>query len=148
MMHPSLPNMHVNFQKLPAVTDHMFHLKLFKFCSAYVQFPSNAPLPANLHQYYLSDAYISHNTKASNLVDHIYKIARNFTLRWKHQLINKYYSGKSKKLLDYGCGTGTFLKSSIEKGWSIAGIEPSPIARDIAANTTGAAIAESLHSLA
>jgi SAM-dependent methyltransferase len=104
-------------------------------------------VPANLEAYYLSDAYISHNTQASNIVDHVYKLARKFTLRWKHDLIRKYYNGNTRKLLDYGCGTGTFLQSSLARGWSITGVEPSPIARDIASNNTGTLIAAKLSEI-
>ncbi len=102
------------------------------------------PVPPRLSDYYLSDGYISHADRASTVIACLYKIVRQFTLRWKHSLINKYYSGPSKKLLDYGCGTGTFLEYSNQNGWSATGIEPSPVARKIAAQVSETNVVASL----
>jgi 2-polyprenyl-3-methyl-5-hydroxy-6-metoxy-1,4-benzoquinol methylase len=81
-----------------------------------------------LDTYYASEDYISHTAKAASIIDRIYLIARNYTLTWKLQLINK-HSASRNKLLDYGCGTGNFLSKCKENNWSTAGVEPSGDAR-------------------
>lgn len=92
------------------------------------------PRPSNdtLSKYYESKEYISHTDSASSFIDRIYKVARGFTLRWKESLIKKYTS--SKTLLDYGCGTGDFLRHCSDRGWRVSGVEPAPTARAIASS--------------
>jgi 2-polyprenyl-3-methyl-5-hydroxy-6-metoxy-1,4-benzoquinol methylase len=65
---------------------------------------------------------------------------RKRSLRWKLSLL----PNRKGKLLDYGCGTGEFLKTCQESGWIISGVEPSPIARKKANTLTGAEIKSSL----
>lgn len=60
-------------------------------------------------------------------MDRLYRIARSYTLTWKQQLITSY--AKEKILLDYGCGTGSFLAHMKTKGWNVTGVEPSSDAR-------------------
>lgn len=60
-------------------------------------------------------------------MDRLYRIARSYTLKWKQQLITSY--AKEKTLLDYGCGTGSFLAHMKTKGWNVTGVEPSSDAR-------------------
>jgi 2-polyprenyl-3-methyl-5-hydroxy-6-metoxy-1,4-benzoquinol methylase len=60
-------------------------------------------------------------------MDRLYRIARSYTLKWKQQLIAS--SAQEKTLLDYGCGTGSFLTHMKSKGWHVTGVEPSPDAR-------------------
>ena len=48
------------------------------------------PLPDRLGSYYESDNYVSHSNKANNIINLAYKIARYFTLRSKHKLIQKF----------------------------------------------------------
>lgn len=38
------------------------------------------------------------------------------------------FPGNQAKLLDFGCGVGTYLKNLKKRGWNIYGIEPSPSA--------------------
>ena len=87
------------------------------------------PSERELGQYYQSDAYISHSNKSTTLVDLAYKISRNFTLKWKYNLLQKYSQRKPQSILDYGCGTGTFLSECHQRGMEIAGVEPSDTAR-------------------
>jgi len=111
------------------------------------QFLFTFPIPSLLDTYYLSNAYVSHSERSSNIIDHIYRFARTFTLRWKYALVNGYSSGRSPKLLDYGCGTGSFLKYSQKRGMIATGIEPSPTARKVASKLTNTTIAASLNEI-
>ena len=104
------------------------------------------PLPDRLSSYYESDNYVSHSNKANNIINLAYKIARYFTLRSKHKLIQK-CSNKDNSLLDYGCGTGSFLTFCKNKGWKVAGIEPNEKARKIASNDSSIRIEQKLEHL-
>ena len=93
---------------------------------------SPRPIKEELGNYYKSENYISHTSKANNPINWIYKLVRNYTLAQKYKLINKRVS--KGKILDYGCGTGDFLRYFKNKGWNIEGIEPDREAAKIAAN--------------
>ena len=83
-------------------------------------FTNPKPNDSRLAYYYKSDQYISHNNKKNNIHNLIYQIIRSFTVRQKIKLIKKYC--KRGNLLDFGSGTGTFLKEAI-KHFNINGIE-------------------------
>ena len=93
---------------------------------------SPRPIKEELGNYYKSENYISHTSKANNPINWIYKLVRNYTLAQKYKLINKRVP--KGKILDYGCGTGDFLRYFKNKGWNIEGIEPDTEAAKIAAN--------------
>jgi 2-polyprenyl-3-methyl-5-hydroxy-6-metoxy-1,4-benzoquinol methylase len=107
-------------------------------------FTNPIPDPERLGDYYLSDDYISHSKKATGLIDKIYHLARRFTLKWKLDLIRKYAGTDAKTILDYGCGTGDFLKACKDNGWVVTGVEPSEKARQLAIDQTHEKIATSL----
>jgi SAM-dependent methyltransferase len=50
-------------------------------------------------------------------------------------LVESYNDSKSKKILDYGCGTGEFLNEMNNNGYQCTGIEPSPKASEHAKNS-------------
>ena len=126
------------------VSQESFTLIQCRTCSLVVTSPR--PLNDNLGKYYLSEDYISHTDKPASIIDRIYVFARSFALKWKIKLINSELQG-NKNLLDYGCGTGNFLKASHQAGWTITGVEPSTIAREAAERNTGAQVAERLEDL-
>lgn len=109
------------------------------------KFTNPRPQSSSLDKYYQSDNYISHTNTSNNLVNAIYKTVRHFTLRQKLHLINQYK--EENTLLDFGCGTGHFLKTCQKKGWDVTGIEPDSKARTIASNTTNAQIHSTLDKL-
>jgi len=91
-----------------------------------------SPRPSNdkLGRYYTSPAYTSHVNTAKNIIDKIYFRARQFTLKWKLSILeNTILISSQKNLLDFGCGTGEFLKVAKSNGWSTMGMEPSHFAR-------------------
>lgn len=95
------------------------------------------PKEADLAKYYQSDAYISHSDTSKNIIDRVYKIARSFTLEWKYKLVTQNSVTKPFSLLDYGCGTGSFLQTCNVQGLNIAGVEPAEKARTMAKQLTG-----------
>src|SRR5690606_12835108 len=96
-------------------------------------FTNPRPDQQHIAQYYNSENYISHQDAASNLTNLIYKLVRKFTLRQKVAWINEFSKTKGR-LLDFGCGTGYFLKAAEKDGWKAVGFEPNSIASAIAKN--------------
>ncbi len=86
------------------------------------------PVQAEISKYYQSQNYISHTGGTSNLVDTLYRSARNYTQRWKKKIIEKHQT-TTGTILDFGCGTGEFLTYLKSQGWQTTGIEPTETAR-------------------
>ncbi len=86
------------------------------------------PDAQSLTHYYQSADYISHTNTASGIMDIGYLLARQFTLGWKLRLLNRLQ--QRGKLLDFGCGTGSFLRYAINNDWQAKGVEPSAVARE------------------
>ena len=105
------------------------------------KFTSPRPNETESHDYYQSDAYISHSDTRKGLINQVYGLVRNYTLRQKLNLVNSLVEkieGKKgefgewwfgNRLLDIGCGTGHFLSLCQKAGWDTKGIEPDPHAR-------------------
>ncbi len=106
-----------------------FHVEQCEGCSVLITNPR--PTQEEAGQYYESAGYISHQSAASGIIDHIYLIIRHFTVDWKYHLIKPYLF--NKPILDFGCGTGAFLQHCQEKGINTFGVEPSKDARLISA---------------
>jgi 2-polyprenyl-3-methyl-5-hydroxy-6-metoxy-1,4-benzoquinol methylase len=109
-----------------------------------------SPRPDNgtLGKYYISDEYISHSNRSVTITDKAYKIARNIALSWKVNLVSKHVNGsKGNNLLDYGCGTGEFLKRAQQVGYNVTGVEPSDLARTQALELTNAPVAASVDEI-
>lgn len=120
-----------------SVSKEEFELKVndeFGFLETIPQ-PSKEDLP----RYYESEDYISHTDTKRNLFEKVYHFVRFISLQKKLNIINK-LSKDSKSLLDVGCGTGDFLQTAQNNGWSIKGIEPNDQARDIANSKTNNSI--------
>ena len=115
-----------------SVSQEMFIIQQCTVCS--FQFTNPRPTANGIGRYYESDAYVSHNSAAQGLVNHVYKAARYFTVRRKVALITQLNSGRPGRLLDYGCGTGHFLAGAQRARWRVAGLEPNDRARQEAAS--------------
>jgi 2-polyprenyl-3-methyl-5-hydroxy-6-metoxy-1,4-benzoquinol methylase len=126
------------------VSHETFNLRQCKECEFVLTSPR--PLDETLGKYYLSDNYISHTAKAKTAFDKLYEFSRENALNWKLTLVKKFLNSDdpTPSLLDYGCGTGFFLKKIKENGFNIAGVEPSAIARAAAEHNTEIQIAEKI----
>lgn len=122
------------------VTKESFQLVRCNNCGFVLTNPQ--PEKENLGKYYLSDDYISHSGKANSLIDKLYLFLRNKSLKWKLSLLPT----SKGKLLDYGCGTGEFLKICQQNGWEAYGVEPSSVAREKAHKLTNATIKSELQN--
>ena len=90
------------------------------------------PVPADLGNYYKSETYISHTDSKKTFFDKIYQAVKNHTLKQKLMLLNS-FKNEGKSVLDFGAGTGDFLKVCKNNSWAVLGIEPSEDARENAA---------------
>ena len=117
----------------------LLHNRELEILETYPQ-PSLNALP----EYYKSEDYISHTDTRRNLLEKVYHLVRNISLKRKLKLINS-FSSKEKNLLDVGCGTGYFLQIAQENKWSVCGIEPNEAARNIANKTTNNVVFETEH---
>lgn len=120
------------------VSDENFAIVLCSNCQ--LKYTNPRPGKESIGAYYKSDNYISHTDKANSLFHLVYKLVRGLTLSSKLRLINS-LSNKGT-LLDYGSGTGDFLKASKNNGWKVEGVEKDPKARKIAENK----INQSIHA--
>lgn len=87
-------------------------------------FPEGEALAA----YYESDDYVSHTDGKGGLMDRVYGIVRNRAIRSKFNLV-KGLAAPKEVLVDYGAGTGEFLKYAQDQHWQVKGFEPSSVAR-------------------
>lgn len=87
------------------------------------------PIPGEneISKYYESDEYISHSNTSKGLINTLYQMVRNYTIRKKVNLVKSL--GKGEKLLDIGSGTGEFLNGCQQNGLDVVGVEPSETAR-------------------
>ena len=92
-----------------------------------------------LPEYYKTEDYISHTDSKRNLLEKVYHSVREISLKQKLKLIDSFQT-THKNLLDYGCGTGDFLKTAHQNGWHVSGIEPNEDARLIANKKTNQAV--------
>ena len=67
------------------------------------------PIPRNIARYYDSKEYISHHQDSGTLKEKLYKFLQNFNLKYKRNILFDFV-GKNKRVLDYGCGAGEFIK--------------------------------------
>ena len=101
----------------------------------------------SISSYYKSEQYVSHNDESSGLVNIVYRLVRNYTLRSKLNLINEVNKGTGR-ILDIGCGTGAFLESCRVGEWHVTGMEPDADARLIATKKLQADIKPGINELA
>jgi predicted SAM-dependent methyltransferase len=107
------------------VSQESFNIVSCKSCN--FKFTNPRPSDSDIGRYYKSEDYVSHSDTKKGLINRLYHIVRTQTLKQKLELIQKYVSRGT--ILDYGCGTGMFLKTCFEAGWTAYGFEPDPDAR-------------------
>ncbi|WP_299758766.1 class I SAM-dependent methyltransferase [uncultured Pontibacter sp.] len=127
-----------------AVSKESFVIVECENCS--FKFTNPRPDVNSIGQYYESEDYISHSNTTSGIINRAYHVVRSITTKQKVELINKYAPIKGS-ILDYGCGTGTFLSACKKDDWEIRGVEPNTKARTVATQETGEIIAESLEDI-
>ena len=122
------------------VKDYTVSGKLFEIwqCSdCTLRFTQDVPDEASITPFYKSEDYISHTNTHKGVINQLYKKVRTITLKQKASLVKKATGISNGKLLDIGCGTGSFLHTMKGEGWSITGIEPDDTARSAAQSLYG-----------
>ena len=104
------------------VSKEEFSIYQCEHCS--VRFTDNIPSLSQIGKYYESEQYISHTNSTKGLFNKLYQLVRNYSLVSKRELVCKYSNSNSGIILDYGCGTGSFLNEMKSNGWGIKGVEP------------------------
>jgi 2-polyprenyl-3-methyl-5-hydroxy-6-metoxy-1,4-benzoquinol methylase len=102
------------------------------------------PNTEKLGQYYQSEDYISHSDTKKGLVARLYHQVRNHTLTTKLRLVSGFVPRGT--ILDFGCGTGMFLRKCQASQWNTTGVEPDQGAAQIASRS-GVRIHNSLSSI-
>ena len=106
------------------------------------RFTNPRPGADELGAYYLSEDYLSHNSRSKGIIAKLYKMVRSRTIKKKVSMINDFSRANERKLLDIGCGTGEFLRAASTVKWACTGVEPSLIARGIAQKEHGLNVIE------
>lgn len=121
-----------------------FSLNICSQCETLITTPR--PQENEIIKYYKSSSYTSHGHSKGYVFDLAYKTIQNINFKRKHAILEKYTL--KKRHLDYGCGTGAFLKHLHRKDWKVTGIEPDKEARAIAQqDNTGIEVHDSLLQL-
>ncbi|QDP85314.1 class I SAM-dependent methyltransferase [Chryseobacterium sp. SNU WT5] len=110
------------------VTDHFLTKEEFKIVETDISgLYKTTPVPNDLSKYYESTEYISHHQDSGSLKERLYKLLQNFNLKYKKNIIHS-HAPTAKRVLDYGCGAGEFIKY-IENDYETFGLEPNSVAR-------------------
>ena len=111
-----------------SVSQEAFILEYNKACHLY----KTTPIPEDISSYYETEDYISHTDAKESLIDKLYQFVKRITLKSKTKLLKSLVSSKNSKVLDIGCGTGSFLEFLNSNHWNTTGIEPNEVARKLA----------------
>ena len=88
------------------------------------------PFTNELSKYYDSKEYISHTDSKKTFLDTIYQKVKRYNLKYKKDIITK--SFQPKTVLDYGCGTGSFVEYLNQNNINAFGYEPNENALELA----------------
>ena len=124
---------HNTFEKHLDVVDHMITKEPFtivRCTSCGFHFTQPRPEENVIGNYYKSEEYVSHSSSNKGIINTLYGLVRNKTLRQKVNWVSSF--AKGKELLDVGCGTGHFLHAAQTKGFHAIGLEPDEDARKFA----------------
>lgn len=109
-------------------TQESFSLKQCDGCHGLSTSPQ--PNEEEIVPYYKANDYISHGDKPSTSLSLVYKTIQKINFHLKKNILSKHTP--QKNILDYGCGTGEFLKYLTNMGWDSHGIEPDKQASELA----------------
>ena len=126
------------------VSQKLFSIQQCERCQ--LLFTNPRPGAESIGAYYKSDTYISHDDTRKGVIDTVYRTVRSYALSQKESWIRSMNGGVGA-LLDYGCGTGAFIKECQDKGWTVTGFEPDDDARRLAGERTSQKILKDSNEL-
>ena len=116
-------------------TDHFVsgrEFEIFICANCGFRFTQDYPEESEIGKYYESESYISHSDTSARFSDKLYRVARNFMLRRKRNLVSKVTGLKTGTILDIGSGTGYFASAMKDAGWISESVEINEKAREFA----------------
>ena len=126
------------------VTHENFEITRCQACE--LLFTNPRPTASEASPYYKSDNYISLSDTQRGIINRLYHVVRNFTLKQKTRWIEKEKTG-NLELLDIGCGNGHFLHACQKAGWKISGMELDPVTAARAETMLGIDIYSSIKNI-
>jgi len=134
------------FEKIAVCKDYLVSREMFSIyrcekCG--FGFTQDFPVENEIGRYYDAPEYISHSDTQQGIVNSLYHTARKIALKSKSNMVRRYSSVKTGKLLDIGSGTGYFLNAMSKKRWIVTGIEKSEPTRKYAHDKFGLNIQDS-----
>ena len=114
------------------VSNEMFSIWECSNCT--LRFTQDVPNATDIGPYYQSSAYISHSDTKEGLINRLYHVVRDITLKSKCNLVKQYTRLQKGNLLDIGAGTGAFANTMQQANWQVTGLEPDENARLVATN--------------
>lgn len=106
--------------------------EVWKCSNCTAKFTQHVPDAAHIDRYYKSANYVSHSDTKKGIINRLYHVVRNITLRNKCSLITKATGLQHGSLLDIGAGTGAFAHTMQRAQWKVTGLEPDDNARAVA----------------
>ena len=100
------------------------HFDIWECHNCTLRFTQNIPSGEDIGRYYQSQNYISHSDTSAGLINYLYHQVRKRTLVQKKKLVQKFTQRSTGAILDVGCGTGAFLNTMEQAGWTVTGLEP------------------------
>ena len=126
-----------DFETVLQAKDHTVSGETFSIChcrNCSHRFTNPVPDQEHIGPYYQSEDYISHSNTSKGLINWLYQKVRKRTLRQKQKLVQTITNRTQGEILDVGAGTGAFLGTMFQSGWTATGIEPDAGAREVAAS--------------
>lgn len=112
------------------VSNEVFDIWHCDSCS--LRFTQAIPVAEEIGPYYQSTSYVSHSDTNEGLINRLYHLVRNFTLKGKLALLKDVTGLQTGALLDVGAGTGAFSNIMATNGWQVTSLEPDDTARKVA----------------
>jgi ubiquinone/menaquinone biosynthesis C-methylase UbiE len=109
-------------------------------------FTNPRPTESAISKYYNNPDYVSHTDKNSGLLFRLYQLVKDYTLSRKLFLLNSLTN--SRRILDYGAGTGDFASKMATSDWKVTAYEPDHHAKSKILNKNNSIkVVDSLDSL-
>src|SRR5687768_9366396 len=90
------------------VSKETFHIVQCSSCS--MVYTNPIPNDQDIGRYYQSSSYVSHSDTKKGIINKLYHLVRDYTLKQKANLVVSLNNDQKGSILDIGCGTGYFLK--------------------------------------
>lgn len=127
------------------VQDYYYSNKIFKLLEIEKGILKTQNVPNDIYKYYNDINYIPYQNYKKKLKNILYIIIQKYTMKYKLSIIKKY--SNEKNIIDFGCGSGSFLKYMQNNNYDIQGYEPNKIARQQTENKIKKQLSTSIDKL-